>query len=129
MHRNRMVMRIFRRSSGTWKIVKTWFIGTSTLGPPSRKRHLYHLGRPWLHLVSHRLLRGRDHDRLATGFFDLLFGRRRKMVRVNDQFLGTFSAPEDAQVLLRALEQADGLQRTERHLGPGITARGEGTDV
>src|SRR5436190_3030523 len=114
MARKRIVMRIFRRNSGTWKIVMSLFIGLPARRPPPSRRLpakpqaavLFRLGLPWLHLVAHRLLRRRDQHRLAARLLDLLLGRRGEVVGMHGQRLRHLALAQHPQVLGGALQYA-----------------------
>src|SRR5688572_19119139 len=63
-----------------------------------------------LHFVADRLLGGRDHfDGAALGL-DLVGGRLREVVRLDDQLLGDVAGAEDAHAVRGALGEADLLE-------------------
>ena len=66
---------------------------------------LFLLGRPGLHLVAHRLLRRRDDLGRAALGRDLLCGRLREVMRLDDQLLGQFAVAQNSYPIGRPLGQ------------------------
>src|SRR6186997_822060 len=126
MHRNRTVIRIFRRNSGTWKIVKSWFIASPVRSRPRETAargyatRSYRLRRPRFHLVPDRLLRSWHQHRLAARLLDLLLGRRGEVVGVDGQLFSEVVVAEHPQVPGCALDYAALLQAGQRHLRTGV---------